>query len=197
MMAVENLEEKEKPFSGGELDEPQGEGPFSGGELDEPQTHEGTRPVPGNEPEDIEEDYGKKKKRPLFLAVGVCFLVAVGVVFLQKSEIATPLVKRGKVPVEQSLVFGSFVIPFKEHSRFTYITLSVSFTSRDQRLIGELTEKEDQIRGILYDRLRERLNQIQEVPELDQLKGVIISGVNQILSNGKVNDAYIINYLAV
>ncbi|MBU0986739.1 MAG: hypothetical protein KKH68_05745 [Proteobacteria bacterium] len=173
---------------------------FSGNELDEPEDHEQVSapeayeyqaPVDGDTP---------KKRLPLLLGclvIGIGLLAGAGYYFLKNNNAVTLLVQRSPIPAEQSLVFDFFVIPLKANTRFTYVSLSVSFKSRNQELIKEMTEKKDYFRGRLYEILNEEINKLTEVPPLDQLKLLIVGGVNRILLKGKVNNAYMMNYLAV
>ena len=100
-------------------------------------------------------------------------------------------------PVEQPLIFDSFVIPFKEHDKFAYIALSISFDFTNSKLREEMTENKDYLRGIIYDILEKEINRANKVPPTEELKAFIVQGVNNLLSAGAVSEAYIINFLAV
>jgi flagellar basal body-associated protein FliL len=67
----------------------------------------------------------------------------------------------------------------------------------NRELRGELIEKKEQVRGIIYDTLREEINNRREIPSIEEIKGVIIRRVNSAISTGKINDIYITQFLAV
>jgi flagellar basal body-associated protein FliL len=67
----------------------------------------------------------------------------------------------------------------------------------NEELKREMMEKKDQLRGIIYDILREEIYKAKEIPSLKKLKEFIIRGVNIALSTGKVNEVYITKFLAV
>ena len=102
-----------------------------------------------------------------------------------------------KIPEDQLLLFHSFVIPLKEKRGLTYISLSISFNVPNKELRQEIIKRKDQIRGIIYDVLREEINRIEEIPPLEKIKGFLTRRVNMALSAGKVNEVYITKFLAV
>ncbi|MBA7715303.1 hypothetical protein ES703_124344 [subsurface metagenome] len=109
----------------------------------------------------------------------------------------TPQSNRLAIPEDQLLIFPSFVIPFKENKRFTYISLSISFNVPNKELKREMIEKKGQLRGIIYDMLREEIHKAKEIPPLKELKKCIIRGLNMTLSAGNVKEVYITKFLAV
>ena len=50
-------------------------------------------------------------------------------------------------PIEnsKSIKFESFIIPFREHGKFTYISLSISFELPNKELMDEMLEKNNWI----------------------------------------------------
>ena len=113
------------------------------------------------------------------------------------KEEKIPQFDRPGIPKDQLLIFPSFVIPLKENKKFTYISLSIYFNLPNKEIMGEMIEKKGELRGIIYDILREEINKTEEVPSMPELKGFIVRGVNAALSAGKVNEIYITKYLAV
>jgi flagellar basal body-associated protein FliL len=193
----------------------------SGGELDEPGEEEGESvsedgQVSGDEEEgeSVPEDEGPKGiwerhrgkiRLSLFIAIGLCLLTGIGYLYLKGRVSNIRVDKGGKIPQfdrlgipkDQLLIFPSFVIPFKENRKFTYISLSIYFNLPNKEIMGEMIEKKGEFRGIIYDILREEINKTEEVPSMPELKGFIVRGVNAALSAGKVNEIYITKYLAV
>ena len=85
----------------------------------------------------------------------------------------------------------------EENREFTYISLSISFKLPNKGLKGEMIEKKEQIRGIIYDVLREEIKKAKEIPPLEKIKAFIIKRVNSAISTGKIDDVYITQFLAV
>jgi len=193
-MISSNSEENDKQFSGLELDE-----------LDVPGGEE-SESIPKEE--DSKSTGGKYRERErllLCIAIGLCLLIGIGYLYLRwkKSNMPfnlkeeTPQSNRLAIPEDQLLIFPSFVIPFKENKRFTYISLSISFNVPNKELKREMIEKKNQLRGIIYDILREEIHKAEEIPSLEKLKKFIIRGLNMTLSAGNVNEVYITKFLAV
>ena len=175
------------------------------GESDEPADEERESIPEEDKSKGIWGKYGGKARLSLSIAIGLSLLMGIGYLYLkgkifnitvdQKREI--PQFNRLAVPKDQLLIFPSFVIPFKENKRFTYISLSIYFNLPNKELMREMIEEKSELRGIIYDILRQEINKLKEVPSLEELKGFIIRGVNTALSAGKVNEVYITKFLAV
>jgi len=147
--------------------------------------------------------YRGKKRLLLSIALGLCLLIGIGYFYLKgkafdipKEEETTQL-HRLKIPKDQLLLFHSFVIPLKEKKGLTYISLSISFNVPNKELRREIIAKKEQLRGIMYDILREEINKTEEIPPLEKIKGFLTRRVNMALSGGKVNEIYITKFLAV
>ena len=164
------------------------------------------------------------KRRWLSLAAmtGLCFLLVAGYLYIQnkkkiisrfksysiineqnlknKAEVI-PRVKRIAILNDRSFSFGSFVIPIKQKDNFSYISLSIDFKIPNKELEMEIIRKKDQLRGMIYDILKKEINSSEEFPllneALENIKGNIIRRVNEIVVNGKVNEAYLRGILAV
>ena len=204
---------EEGESSGGELDEPEDEESksvpeereFSGGELDESGDEESESIPEEEDSKGIEGKFREKKRLLLCIAVGLCLFIGIGYLYLKWKKSNIPLnqkeetrqVNRLAIPEAQLLIFPSFVIPSKENRGFTYISLSISFNVPNKELKREMIEKKGQLRGIIYDILREEIHKAKEIPSLKKLKEFIIRGVNIALSTGKVNEVYITKFLAV
>ncbi len=156
-------------------------------------------PIPEEEiSKSLEGKYREKKGLLLCIAIGLCLFIGIGYLYLksnQKEEV--PQVDRLSIPKDQLLICDSFVIPLEDNKKFTYISLSISFNVPNKELKREMMEKKDQLRGIIYDILREEIHKAKEIPSLKKLKEFIIRGVNIALSTGKVNEVYITKFLAV
>jgi len=162
---------EEGEFSGGELDE-------SGGELDEPEGEESEAIPEEEDSKGIEGKFRENKRLLLCIAIGLCLFIGIGYLYLKWKKSNIPLnqkeetrqVNRLAIPEAQLLIFPSFVIPFKENRGFTYISLSISFNVPNKELKREMMEKKGQLRGIIYDMLREEIHKEKEIPSLKKLK---------------------------
>jgi len=197
-------DEPDEQISGDELDEPiSGDEPESAIEHEEiskkkdaedrKKTYKGTKKLIIF----VAEKYKRKRKLFIAAATGLCLLTGAGYFSLQNKKEKAPEVIKLPVMDGRSLVFGSFVIPFRDHDKFAYLSLDISFRLMNRELAEEMTEKRDLLRGIIYDLLREEVNKPGKLPPLDKLKEYIIKGVNNALSTGKVKEAYVIDFLAV
>jgi len=144
-----------------------------------------------------------KKRVSLCIALGLCLLIGIGYFYLKEKAFDIPQEEETtqlhglKIPKDQLLLFPSFVIPLKEKKGFTYMSLSISFNVPNKELRQEIIAKKEQLRGIMYDMLREEINKTKEIPPLEKIKGFLTRRVNMALSAGKVNEIYITNFLAV
>jgi flagellar basal body-associated protein FliL len=110
---------------------------------------------------------------------------------------AIPQEKRFPVENDRSIKFDSFIIPFEEHGRFTYISLSISFELPNKELMKEMVEKNTLIRGIIYGLLSKNIKILTNVSSLEKLKELITHSVNDVLTAGKVNEPIITDFSAV
>ncbi len=97
----------------------------------------------------------------------------------------------------ESIKFEPFIIPFREHGKFTYISLSISFELPNKELMEEMIEKNNWIRGIIYNILSDNIYVLENVSSLMKLKTFIINGVNKVLTAGKVDKAIITDFSTV
>ena len=106
-------------------------------------------------------------------------------------------VKRFPVQSDRSVKFDSFIIPFEEHNRFTYISLSISFDLPNKDLKDEIDKKNTLIRGIIYKTLNKNIKILTTVSSLEKIKRLIINKVNGVLAGGKINEAIITDFSMV
>jgi len=200
---LDDPEENNEEFSGNELDENDEES--SGNESDEPEG-ETRESIPDKESiKGAEKIYKGKGRLWMFIAIGLFLLSGIGYFFIKgKMSPLTSNQKEGAaqvadfaIPKDQLLVFRSFVIPFNQSLKYSYISLSIAFKLPNKDLRGEMVREKYRLRGIIYDMLTEEVNGLEEVPRIEKLKKCIIKAVNKAVSMGKINDAYITDLLAV
>ena len=177
---------------------------FSGSELDESADKASETVQTEKDSKGVGRVYREKKTLSLCIVIGLCFFIGIGYLYLKVKKHNIPHQKEGTaqfdtlaIPKDQLLIFSSFVIPFEENRRFTYISLSIYFNLPNNELKGEMMEKKGELRGMIYQILKEEINKTEEVPSLEKLKAFVIEGVNAALSAGKVNEVYITRFLAV
>ena len=155
--------------------------------------------------------YRWKRKLYLLLIWGTFIFVAllsypflkglqVSPVMPPVSRQASPVlakVKRFPVQNDRSIKFDSFIIPFEEQGRFTYISLSISFELPNKELMDEMTKKKALIRGIVYNLLSKNISILKNVSSLEKLKELITNSVNGVLSSGKVDEPIITDFSTV
>jgi flagellar basal body-associated protein FliL len=178
---------------------------FTGNELDE-ELDEKTESVPIDEGA-LSAGRGHKGKRWLLAwsAAGLCIVVGIGYLVLKRGRLpVTPNQNEGNpqyirlaIPEDRLLVFHSFVIPLHENKDFAYISFSISFNVPNKEIKREMQGEKSHLRGIIYDTVTQEITRRKEVPSLEALKEVILSGVNTVLSSGKVDEAYITKFIAV
>ena len=141
------------------------------------------------------------KKKAFFYFVAVTLVLAGFSLYPLlnngQKNVWIPHLKWFPIQNSKSIKFGPFIIPFKEHGKFTYISLSISFELPNKELMGEMLEKSNWIRGIIYNILCENIYVLENVSSLMRLKKFIINNVNDILTSGKVNEAIISDFSTV
>ena len=162
------------------------------------------------DPDKVKSPPKKRKtggKRGLFILIltGIALILSVGYLNLKYNILSLNEQKIESVPEkrhfpilkEETITFDSFIVPFTENKRFTYISLSIVFRLPNKEISREMSRKKDYIRGILYDMFTEEINRANEIPPMDHLKESIIRTVNRALSTGMVKEVFITQFLAV
>ena len=202
------MEENGEKFTGNELEEdeekdnePMKEGENLKGHEFEGEEKERKEIKEGRNLKSNKTTYKVRKQLITLIVLGMCLLSGAGYLFLKTGKTLyqrekTYMVERFKIPKDQNLTFHSFIIPFKENDNFTYISLSITLNLPNKEAERNIMQNKDRLRGVLYDILKEEINRFREVPPIENLKEPIKRGVNEVLSNEKVNDVYIVQYLA-
>jgi flagellar basal body-associated protein FliL len=142
----------------------------------------------------------RKKKAFFYFVIGTFFLAGLSVYPLLKTRqenVWIPQLKWFPIQNSKSIEFEPFIIPFREHGKFTYISLSISFELPNKELMDEIIEKNNWIRGIIYSILSENIYVLENVSSLKTLKKFLINGVNNVLTAGKVDKAMITEFSTV
>ena len=148
---------------------------------------------------DIKKKLRDKRTLFLFLVSGVCLLVGGSYYFFQHKN-GKEINSRSNIfpiPHDKSIIFESFILPIQKKQGYTYISLNILLELSNIKLKGEIGEKKDQLRGIIYDILEQEIHRVEDANALDKLKALIISRTNTVLTSGEVREAFIINFLVV
>ena len=141
-----------------------------------------------------------KKKAFFYFVTGTLILAGLSLYpFLKNRQenVWIPQLKWFLIQNSQSIKFEPFIIPFREHGKFTYISLSISFELPNKELMGEMIEKNNWIRGVIYNILSENIYVLENVSSLMKLKKFIINNVNDVLTSGRVDKAIITDFSTV
>jgi flagellar basal body-associated protein FliL len=101
------------------------------------------------------------------------------------------------VPKPRSIQMNAFVIPFLKSKKFTYASLNISFSLRNEEIWAEMINKRTWLRGVIFDRLSQEINGSEEIPSLEELKASIKEEINRALTSGKINEAYVTDFLII
>ncbi len=150
-------------------------------------------------------NYGAKSKFLLVIAIGVSLFLGIGYIYVKPNNLKLNNEKSDLVSGKdnyyakkgESVTFDPFIVPFKNNTRFTYISLSIVISLPNNEVRNEMTRKRDRIRGILYDMFIEEVNRENKIPPIDHLKKSIIRTVNRVLSVGVVKEVFVTQFLAV
>jgi flagellar basal body-associated protein FliL len=104
--------------------------------------------------------------------------------------------KISAITEDRSLVYP-FIIPFEHTGEYTYIIVEVTFDVPDKKLHGEMTEKQDRIRTIIYDILLNEVERAKAIPAPAEIKKHINREVNAVLENGSINEVFVTKFMAV
>ena len=141
----------------------------------------------------------------ILIAVGLLLLLGIGFIhykydFLGINKEKSDLILESEILPAQKremIKFDSFIVPFKENGRFTYLSLSFIFSLPNKEIRDEMSRKRDRIRGNLYEMFIEEVNSASRIPGIDHLKKSIITTVNRVVSAGVVEEVFVTQFLAV
>jgi flagellar basal body-associated protein FliL len=124
--------------------------------------------------------------------IGSLYLLSPGRHGPQKTKISSPLARKSGVSS-----MDSFVIPFREKGKYTCLTLNLSFKWADKNVEKELAPRVEEIRGIIYEALRNKLKETDEVPAVESIKEAVLSAISKVTQPSRIRDVYITRFLAL
>ena len=141
-----------------------------------------------------------KKKAFFYLVMGALVITGLSLFPLlenRQKNVWIQQLKWFRIQNYKSIKLEPFIVPFREHGKFTYISLSISFELPNKELMDEMIEKNNWIRGIVYNILADNIYVLENVSSLMKLKQLIINGVNHVLKSGMVDNALITDFSTV
>jgi flagellar basal body-associated protein FliL len=147
----------------------------------------------------IKKKFRVKRTWFLFLLTGICLLAGGSYYFIQHKNGKEINSRKNIFPIphDKSFIFESFILPIQRKQGYTYISLDLLLELSNIKLKGEIVEKKDQLRGIIYDILEQEILRVEDAGALDNLKTLIIKRANTVLTSGEVREAFITNFLLV
>lgn len=148
---------------------------------------------------DIKKKFRDKRTLFLLLVAGVCLLVGGSYYFFQHKN-GGKIPSRSNIfpiPHDKTFIFESFILPIQKKQGYTYISLNLLLELSNIKLKGEIVEKKEQLRGIIYDILEQEIHRVEDADALEKLKTLIIRRTNTVLTSGEVREAFITNFMVV
>jgi len=170
---------------------------FSGDELDESEDDAQPESPPEKETESDKRGFKSKMRPAILIAAGLFILGGLGSFWLLNQDQETGRLFRFLVRKDQFIRFNLFIIPYHNNNQFTFLSLNISFKLPDKKLRLEMLEKREKLRGIIYEIMRHEINRVNRYPSLKKLKEIIVRGVNDVISSGKIHEVFVTEVLAV
>jgi flagellar basal body-associated protein FliL len=135
----------------------------------------------------------------LFFVAGICLLVGGSYYIFQHKNLEKISSQSNIFPIphDKSIIFESFILPIQNKQGYTYISLNLLLELSNIELKGEIVEKKEQLRGIIYDILEQEIHRVEDADALEKLKTLIIKRANTVLTSGEVREAFITNFMLV
>jgi flagellar basal body-associated protein FliL len=92
---------------------------------------------------------------------------------------------------------GGFIIPFGSSTDLTYLSLNISFRLRNAELRAEMLQRQEWLRGMIFERLIREINRVETLPSLDEIKTLLMDEVNLHLTSGRIHEVYVTDFLIV
>ena len=126
------------------------------------------------------------------VAIGSFHLLSRASLVPQKMKISAPLTKKSGLSSMEG-----FLIPFSERGKYTCLTLNLSLEWAEKNAEKELGPKVEEIRGIIYEALRNQLKGTDEVPTAESVKETVLSAVKKVALPSRIRHVYITRFLAI
>jgi len=149
------------------------------------------------------QEQGKLRRRIILLSL--FFMLAISALLwtrysqvgkhdLQDTPLPVPQVTLQGNPV---VAFDPFLIPLGEKSKYTFISLSFSMELPNGQSGKDIKEKMTELRGLLYDTLKEDFQKSEGIPLIQAVKDGIDRALHRALPGQRVKDVFISQFLAL
>lgn len=158
-----------------------------------------TQDQPETSPQGREKPFRKIALLLLLILFGVSALLWAEIFSSEKPgrrDSPPPLV-RAPVQANPVVDFEPFLIPLGEKSRYAFISLSFSLEMPNGPSEKELKEKMSELRGFLYDRLKEDFQEAEGIPLFQSVKDGIDRVIRLKFPGLQVEEIYISQFLAL
>jgi len=115
-----------------------------------------------------------------------------------------PIIHRAAIPLtlmypELTLSFNSFIVLLPEVESKTYVDISVSVKTSNEKVFKEIQDRKTFVRGAIYAILQRifESNASGKFIAGEEIKKRIVKDINYILINGTVDQVFITNYLTI
>jgi flagellar basal body-associated protein FliL len=107
-------------------------------------------------------------------------------------KISSPLTRKSGISSMEA-----FLIPFREKGKYTCLTLNLSFEWSDKNVEKELGPRIGEIRALIYEALRNKLEETDEVPAAESVKESVLSAISKVTQLSRIRGVYITRFLAI
>jgi flagellar basal body-associated protein FliL len=142
------------------------------------------------------------KRKVIFLLPSfllILGLALLGHTLLEKEKhhgVALPI--SPETPLRAKLLnFDDFLIPLEGESKHALIALSFSLQMPNEEIEKAVEERMKELRGCIYDTLREDFENREEIPSVQAVKDGIGRAMGLVLPELQVKDVYIRRFLAL
>lgn len=133
---------------------------------------------------------------PFFLALGLLWTGYLSDK-AQPPRDAPQQVSETVIPSRTVVAFENFLIPIEGKPRHSLISLSFALQVPNGIAGREIEERMSEIRGFIYDTLREDFEGSEGIPSLLQAKNGISRAVGLVFPGLRVDDVFISRFLAL
>ena len=182
--------------------------------MDSSETDRQDEQFPGSRPDGEEKGAVNKDPAPAprktkilsfrnigLVALATCLFAFITYSLVRKEPEVKNIQDPGKevsVVVEKTtLAFEPFTVPLENSKDHTYVIVEISLDVPDKKLHGELIEKRNRLRAIIFDIIINEVRRTEAIPSIADLKQHIIREINAVLESGKIKGVYVTNFIAV
>lgn len=146
-----------------------------------------------------------RKKPVRRIAILLAFLVLAISAFLwstasqveKEAQEARLPIPKGTPQRKPMVAFEPFLIPLGEKTRYAFISLSFSVELPNGQSGKLVKEKVNELRGMIYDTLKEDFHKAEGIPLVQKVKERIDQAIRMTLPGEEVKEVYFSQFLAL